>query len=115
MKRIIYFLIVSMLTVSFLSGVAMADDHSKSQVNRIIAKVVSKLDKIRDHNGDSYAGREIGKIESYVKSAKMQLDDGEEDLAFYEIEKAKSYFDLIAAKKEFAETQKLFNASKRRK
>ena len=92
------FIIFILLLV--INNVALADKHSKREVKALINEVETRLDLIRAEGAQNYAERAVSQIERYIKNAKKLLEDGDEDLAFYEISKGRAYFKLIEAQKE---------------
>ena len=68
------------------------------------------MDKYTDAGAEKYAGKELGIIEEYIKKAKMFLDEGDEDEAWYEIGKAEAFFKIIDAKKKYIIAEKEYKA-----
>ena len=98
-----------------VSTSAFADKYSESEVGALIKKVEGKLDAISDSDSIKM-GREISRIEIYIKNAKRLLDDNDRDEAWYEIGKADAYFMLLNAKKKFfAADNELKNTEKKLK
>jgi hypothetical protein len=91
---------VIFLLLFAMNGVVFADKHSQREVKALINEVETKLDLIRAEGAQNYAERAVSQIDRYIRNAKKLLDDGDEDLAFYEISKGRAYFKLIEAKKE---------------
>lgn len=112
-----YFIITIILIFCFVfaSTLAFADDHSEEEVLKQIKKVEKMLTSAKDEGALFYASKEISKIEEFIKNSKTQLEEGEEDFAYYEIKKAKAYFKLVNAKKELIDAEndlKFFKAMK---
>lgn len=110
--------LLSLLIILFLlAGSNMsiaAKDHSKEEVNSIISSVEKTLNKIKNSQAIEYASDEISKIESYIKSARKFLNDGEENQAYYEIKIGNAFFKLIDAKKELFNAQKEFEETNKK-
>ncbi len=85
---------------SLLVSSLFASDHSKKQVKELIKKVEKKFDRYNEDGTEKYAGKEVGKIEDFIKKAKAYLDEDDYDEAYYEAGKADAYFKLIDSKKE---------------
>jgi len=100
MKRSIIFILTLILCFTVNISTLTADDHSKKEVSKLIKKVEKRLDKYNEAGADKYAGKELVKIENYIKKSKSFLDESDYDEAYYEIGKADAYFSLIDAKKE---------------
>ena len=77
-----------------------ASDYSKNDVKKLIKSVEKKLDKYNEEGAEKYAGKEIGRIEDFIKKSKAYLDESDYDEAYYEAGKADAYFKLIDSKKE---------------
>ncbi len=111
MKKVIISLAAFVFCLSLGSSTLFADDHSEKEVKEMIKKVEQKLDKYTEAGAEKFAGKEVGKIEEYIKKAKVYLDEGDEDEAWYEIGKANAYFMLIDAKKEFLAAEKEYKSA----
>ncbi len=98
-KKLLLILIIFFCFSICLSPL-IASDHSKKQVTKLIKNVEKKLDKYNEAGAEKYAGKEIGKIEDYIKKSKAYLDEDDYDEAYYEAGKADAYFKLIDSKKE---------------
>ena len=95
MKRSIVFVLTLVLCFMVNVSTLTADDHSKNEVIKLIKKVEKKLDKYNEAGADKYAGKELVKIENYIKKSKSFLDESDYDEAYYEVGKADAYFKLI--------------------
>ena len=106
-KNRLIIIIIFVICFAFIGTALMADKHSEEEVKVLIKDIENKLGTIKEEGAENYAGKEISKIEQFIKNAKKYLDDGDEDPAFFEISKGKAYFKLIEAKKELlnAETE----------
>ena len=108
-------LMLSLVTISllFCASLLFADVHSKGEVSSLIKKVETRLDNYKEAGAEEYAGRELATIEEYIKKAKVELDNKDEDFAFYSISKADAYFKIIDAKKILLKAEKQFKAADR--
>ena len=103
MKNISLSILLTISICFMISGsLLFAEKHSIEDVAKLIKEVESKLDTIKEEGAEQYAGKEIAKIEVYIKNAKIQLDSGKVDVAYYEAGKVNAYFKLIKAKKELS-------------
>jgi K+-sensing histidine kinase KdpD len=103
MKKLTAF--ITLLFVLAITPVLLADKHSKEEVSGLIKEVETLLDSSKSEGAETYAPKEISKVEDLLKEAKKQLDDNERDIAFFIISKAKAYFVLIGAKKELLDSE----------
>ncbi|MCP4137243.1 MAG: hypothetical protein GY754_40110 [bacterium] len=89
-----------------------AADHSSMEIRNLLLVVNNKLKKLKEGAAPTYAGKEMSKIEDFVKSAKMFLDDDELDQAYYQISIANVYFKIVEAKKELSNAEKELEKTK---
>ena len=101
------------LFIKYESAVAVR--HSADEIKNLISEVEKKVSILMTHGADGYAADELKKIEYHTGNSKKGLADSENDKAYYEIMKAKSYFKLVDAKKMLLESEigaKCFQAEK---
>jgi hypothetical protein len=100
MYKFLFAATCTFLCFILISPPVFSDKYSKKEIMTLINDVEKKLDEIKGDGAENYAAKEVAKIERYVENAKKLLDEGDEDLAFYELSKGKAYFKLIEAKKD---------------
>ncbi|MCP4132122.1 MAG: hypothetical protein GY754_14215 [bacterium] len=113
-KQLRFVLCFVVIVLFFSTSSLFADKYSRSAVQKEIQKVEKKLEKY-SHLEKRGMGREIYKIEAYIKNAKKLLVENDRDEAWYEIGKANAYFKLIEAKKYLFAAEKKYKAATRGK
>ncbi len=113
MKKVIIYLATIVVCLSLASSTLFADKYSEKEVKSLVKRVEQILDKYTEAGAEKYAGKEMGIIEEYIKKAKMYLEEDDMDEAWYEIGKAKAYFKLIDAKKDFVAVEKEYKSIKK--
>lgn len=96
---------VSLCIFSLTSAAVYADRYPTSEVQKLIKETEEKLESVKSEGAESYAPKEVTRIEDYIKEAKKQLEENERDIAYYEINKAMAFFKLISAKKELLDAE----------
>jgi hypothetical protein len=93
-------LLVSLLIIFSFTTDIFADKRSQKEVTDMVKETETKLEAVIDEGAELYAAAETAAMQDYINKAKKFLDEGERDLAFYEISKAKAYIRLIKAQRD---------------
>ena len=110
-KNTILASVLGIITIFYSLG--HADEHSRSEVRDIIAKVQKKINELKSNKADQYASYEIIRVGDHIKSTEKLLKEGEEDQAYYEIRIGVEYFKLIKARKKLFDEKNAYNKTKR--
>jgi len=80
-----------------------ADRHSSVEVSQLIQEVTERLENARQAGAEDYARDEVLKVTKLIQRSSQLLSRNEQDKAYYEIIKARGFFQLIEARRKYIE------------
>jgi hypothetical protein len=80
-----------------------ADRHSSVEVSQLIQEVSERLHVIKQNGAEEYAADEVLQVFRLIQRSSQLLSRSEQDKAYYEIIKARGFFQLIEARRKYIE------------
>lgn len=80
-----------------------ADRHSSVEVSQLIQEVSERLQVLKQNGAEDYAAAEISQVFLLIQRSSQLLSRSEQDKAYYEIIKARGFFQLIEARRKYIE------------
>ena len=78
-----------------------ADRHSSVEVSQLIQEVAERLEVVKQAGAEEFAPVEVQQVTTLIQRSSQLLSQSEQDKAYYEIIKARGFFQLIEARKKY--------------
>lgn len=98
-----YIIILFLMTCVFYQNTLYADRHSSVEVTQLIQEVTERLENLKQDGAEDYAPDEVREVALLIGRSSQFLSRNEQDKAYYEIIKARGFFQLIEARKKYIE------------